>query len=113
MTWNNLSYENIMKFLPLLLMLLPLPAFAVGLANCDPEPRTVIINNGGGKHTVTLPPRGGYIQEFGPMISFEIKGQPVVNVYHPDEEYCIWSGKVRLQRGDTQFPGNRGGYSLR
>lgn len=89
------------------------------LANCDDTPHEVIISNGGTKRTVTLTKFGGEIEEFGPMVTFQLndkpggnaKVQPVVTPLSPDEELCIWSGKIRVQRLKTA--GNFNGGSFR
>ena len=103
-------------FFFVLTFLMPLPAFAsVWLADCDHRAYAVIIRNAGSMHTATVSPTSGKIEEFGPpeQISFQIKGekQPIVRATSPDEEFCIWSGKIRLQRLNTGRA-NSGGSSL-
>ena len=95
-----------------LLLLLPLPAYAVKLANCGGKPVTVMINNAGAKRTVTLYPADSPIEEFGPMVTFRLKGQPEVRAENPYEEFCIWGGRIRVQRLNT-FNTGTGGFRLR
>ncbi len=95
----------------------PLTASAsVLLGNCDDTPHQVIIRNGGSEHTVTITQYDAEIEELGPMVSFQLKDkpippakeQPVVTPIGPDQEFCIWSGKIKTQRLDTRG-GSRGG----
>jgi len=88
-----------MKYILLALMCFPpFAAEAAMLADCDKASYEVTVSNGGASRVVTLSPAGGVIREFGPMVSFKLKDQPAIVIHEPDEEYCIWSGKIVLQR---------------
>lgn len=84
----------------LLLLLLPLSAAATELSNCDHVGYPVVITNAGTTREQMLPPIGS-IYEYGPQVSFAIKGHEPVIVTQPGSEYCIWSGKITLQRLST------------
>ncbi len=97
-----------MRCFILLLLLLPLPAFAMAtLTDCDSASYEVKINNAGNERSVTVTPRSGMIREYGPNVSFAIKGHAPVTTHNQNEEYCIWHGRVTLQR--ISSPG--GGFS--
>jgi len=88
-----------MKHLLLLFAcLLPLTAQASKLSDCDSASYEVIVNNAGAARTVKMSPTSGVIEEWGPVVSFQIKGHPPVTIHNPYEEYCIWNGKITLQR---------------
>lgn len=94
------------KLFFLLLCLPPLQASAsVLLGVCDHQSYQVVVRNGGSEHIVHLDGTRGEIEEFGPMVSFQIKNppdvkeiQPVITATSPDSEFCIWSGKIKIQR---------------
>jgi hypothetical protein len=105
-------YHVFMKHLALLLCLLPLPAFAVTLADCDRESYEILIRNGSTQRVAPLSRMGGEIEEFGPvpLVSFQILSkdgkkpdheQPIITATDPSEEFCIWSGHIDVQRLDT------------
>lgn len=93
------------------LSLFPFAACAsILLADCDDKPYDVIVKNAGATRVVRLTKNGGEIEEFGayPMISFQIKAAkgddktyPVMRPTGPDEEFCIWSGNISVQRLDV------------
>jgi hypothetical protein len=85
-------------FLFIFMCLLPCSALAVQLANCDTKPFDVTVVNGGQTRVVTLAPRDASIEEMGPVVSFQIAGQSPVVVTEPGDQYCIWSGKIKIQR---------------
>ena len=88
-----------MKYLLLVLAcLLPFPALASGISDCDKKPYEVTINNAGQIRTVTITPASAMIIEYGPQVSFQLKDQKPVTIRTQDEEYCIWDGKIKLQR---------------
>jgi len=93
--------------------MLPFTASASKLGNCDSKSYEITVRNGGSMRKVTLTPTSGTIQEFGPVVSYQIEGQEPVVVKQPDEEYCIWSGKIKIQRIDTMGSSGGGGFSLR
>ena len=100
------------KFLILFFCLVPFAANAsTKLADCDDGPYRVTITNGGQKRVVTLTPGGGIIEEFGPVVSFQLEGQPPVTTYEQLNEYCIWHGRITLQTRDSgKGPNNGGGF---
>ena len=107
------------RFLLVLGCLFPFSASAsVLLANCDAQPYQIIVHNGGSERIAMLTRNGGEIEEFGTptQMSFQIKSkgmeQPVVRPLSPDEEFCIWSGKIKVQRLN-RGNANNGGTSLR
>lgn len=88
----------------------PLSAFAsVMLTDCDDKPYDVIVRNNGSERMVAVSRGGGEIEEFGPIsgISFQIKEkdakkmEPPMVPLSPYEEFCIWSGKIKVQRLNT------------
>lgn len=99
------------KFLFILVLLLPCVASASKIANCDKKSYDVTINNGGHVRVVTLEPTSASVEEFGPVVSFQLKDQKPVIVTEPFDEYCIWSGKITIQR---RSPGNdaNGGFGF-
>jgi hypothetical protein len=107
-----------MKYLLCLaLVLLPLSASAAAhLADCDWDPYNVIITNGGQQRVATLTQNGGEIEEYGPVISFQIQSKerpnpnPVVHVTSPYEEFCIWNGRIQIQRMNTTGGFNGGSF---
>jgi hypothetical protein len=101
------------RFLIFLLCLVPCISQAAQLANCDKKPFAVTVINGGQKRVVTLAPTSGSIEELGPVVSFQIEGQPPVVVREPHEQYCIWSGEIKIQRRDPYNDGGHGGFHLR
>jgi hypothetical protein len=100
------------RILIILFCLLPCVAQASKIANCDKKPYDVTIVNGGHSRVVTIAPGDASTQEFGPTVSFQLEGQKPVVVTEEGEEYCIWSGKIKIQRRN---PGNdqNGGFDLR
>ncbi len=95
-------------YIILLACLLPVSTLAASkLADCDNVPYDIIVRNSGAERIVTLTPTSGEIEEYGPVISFQIKDKdeskthPVVTVLDPDSEFCIWHGKINIQRIDT------------
>lgn len=91
---------------------LPLAAEASKIANCDSKSYEVTIVNGGHERKVTITPGGGSVQEYGPIVSFQIEGQRPIIVTEPGDEYCIWSGKIKIQRRNPGTDQN-GGFGLR
>ncbi len=94
------------------LCLLPLGASAASLSVCDHNTYEVTIRNGGASRVATVSARTGQIVEYGPMVSFQIKGQKEVVTHQPSEDYCIWDGRIKLQRYNS-FGNSGGGFSLR
>jgi hypothetical protein len=90
-----------MKYLLITFLLFPVSAFAVMLGDCDKNSYDVIVRNGGNVRIVRLTPYSGEIQEFGPVVSFQINGQSEVVIREPNSEYCVWSGKIKIQRMNT------------
>ncbi len=107
-----------MKYLLLAtLCLFPLSSFAAAqLTVCDDNTYTVIVNNGGQKREVTMTKNSGEIEEFGPLVSFQIKAKkgedpyPIMVNREPYVEYCIWSGSIKIQRLNTTNSGGAGGH---
>jgi hypothetical protein len=109
-----------MRYIILLLLLLPLPASAsILLADCDNEDYDIIVRNSGSERVVKLTMRNGEIEEFGPFntISFQIKNapgdekkHPVMHPIGPDEEFCIWSGEIKIQRLEVIGGWHGGGW---
>ena len=64
-----------------------------------------LIVNGGQKRVATLTPTGGSTRSrnSASVVSFQPKGQRPVVITEQDDEYCIWSGKIKIQRRN---PGN-------
>ena len=94
--------------MPVILSLLPFSASAaIWLGDCDDKPYDVIVRNNGSEKVVRLARNSGEIQEYGAVegISFQIKDdtgkQPVMTPMGPDEEFCIWSGRIKIQRNHT------------
>jgi len=100
------------RFLIIFLCLLPCAAGATKLADCDKKSYDVTIVNGGQMRVATLTPNGGIVEEYGPTVSFQLKGQSPVVITEQYDEYCIWKGKIIIQRRN---PGNEsnGGWNLR
>jgi len=96
------------RILLLLLCLLPCVAQATRLANCDTQPYEVTIVNGGQTRQVTLSPGSGAIEEYGPTVSFRVKGHAPVTVTEPYDEYCIWKGRITVQTRNTSDSGGSG-----
>jgi hypothetical protein len=96
-----------------LFLLLPTFGFASKLADCDALPYEVIVKNGGQERRVTLTPFNGTIEEYGPRVSYQLAGQPSVIADLPDTEYCIWSGRIKLQRLHTVNDSGPGGGGWR
>ncbi len=98
----------------LLLLLLPLPAHAVKLAVCDANTYDVRVRNAGSERIVRLSPRSSPVEEFGPaaLISFQIEGQREVRATTSSEEFCIWSGRITVQKMNPGVSSG-GGWSLR
>lgn len=106
------SSHVVLLAMTLLVFLLPALAHATKLAVCDGKTYEVTINNDGQVHTVTISPASGSIEEFGPRVSMQIQGQKPVLITEPYDEYCIWSGKIKLQQirsGDDTLSGGGGG----
>ena len=88
------------------LVLLPASAFATRLSDCDSQGYDVTIKNGGEERTAHITPLSGVIEEFGPQVTFTLTdkhGQILSRVtsYEHDQEYCIRSGKITIQRIST------------
>jgi hypothetical protein len=81
--------------------LAPCLAWGASLADCDAASYTVTVNNGGMVRTQTISPGSGVLRSLGPMVSFQLPGQPAMRATRPEEEFCIWSGKIAVQRLDT------------
>ena len=96
----------------ILLCLFPCASFAAKIANCDSKSYDVTIVNSGTTRVQTLAPHDGAIEEFGPVVSFQIEGHKPMVATEPGDEFCIWSGVIKIQRRN---PGNdeNGGISLR
>jgi|GEM_PF-6375608 len=102
--------QIIMKSFSLLLLslLFPLSGMASALlGNCDRQPYDIIIRQGSSQRIVTLGENSGSLEVFGPQVSFQINSlpgekvvHPIVNVTEQDAEYCIWSGKIKIQKLD-------------
>lgn len=110
-----------MKYIVLLFtVLFSSPAFAVKLADCDHEEYDMIVRNSGQSHVAHLTRLGGEIEEFGPEVSFQLKSkhseeqnaQRIIKATDPTEEFCIWSGAIRIQRLSMQGA-SPGTFSLR
>jgi hypothetical protein len=95
-----------MKYFLLLFCLFPIAASAVKIADCDNKPYDVTIVNGGAMHMAHLKPMGGSVEEWGPAVSFQLEGERPVVSANPYDEYCIWHGRINIQKRN---PGNSGG----
>lgn len=81
-------------------------AQAARVQNCDKVAHEVTVNNAGEEWKMTLEP-GRYFDSFGSMVTFKMKDQdPVAPRWFDD--WCIWSGKLKLQRRNS--PNNRGRF---
>ena len=81
------------------------PAQAVRVANCDDETYQVLVDNAGERYEKKLAP-GTTFYVYGTMVRLTLKGQDMVKPRYYDE-YCIWDGKLTLQRRALGRP--RGG----
>ncbi len=97
------------RLILIFLCFLPCASQAVKIADCDRKPFDVTIVNGGQKRVVTLTPSGGSVEEFGPTVSFQLDGQKPIVITGQRDEYCIWNGRINIQRRE---PGNdsNGGF---
>jgi hypothetical protein len=91
-----------------LLCLFPYAAGASKLTVCDGNSYDVTVVNSGRSRVVHLTSSNGEIEEFGPVVSFQLEGHAPVVITGPYDEYCIWKGKITIQRrnpGDSATSG--------
>ena len=88
------------------LCLLPGTVLAARISDCDHVPYDLVIQEGGTSRTVKLSPTSGPVQVIAPVVTFEIPGRSKVTSYLVDDEYCVWSGHIDIQRVLTRSGGH-------
>jgi hypothetical protein len=78
------------------LMLIASPAYALRLGNCDDVTHALKVNYYGESIEMVLEP-GQRRFVHGVPESIELGGR-VIHPMHYDSEWCIWDGKLRIQR---------------